>query len=158
MTLYELTQEYQELLAMMEDPDIDPQVIADTMEGLDGEIEIKAESYIRVLKELEAESNKIDAEVKRLGNRWDACQINIRKLKDSLLTSMQETGKDKIQTEHFRISVAKNGGLKPIRVTGDVPPEFCKLEPDNKKIREALNNGELEFAHFEERGVHLSVR
>lgn len=158
MTLYELTQEYQELLAMMEDPDIDPQVIADTMEGLDGEIEIKAESYIRVLKELEAESNKIDAEVKRLGSRWDACQINIRKLKDSLLTSMQETGKDKIQTEHFRISVAKNGGLKPIRVTGDVPPEFCKLEPDNKKIREALNNGELEFAHFEERGVHLSVR
>lgn len=158
MTLYELTQEYQELLAMMEDPDIDPQVIADTMEGLDGEIEIKAESYIRVLKELEAESNKIDAEVKRLGNRWDACQINIRKLKDSLLTSMQETGKDKIQTEHFRISVAKNGGLKPIMVTGDVPPEFCKLEPDNKKIREALNNGELEFAHFEERGVHLSVR
>lgn len=158
MTLYELTQEYQELLAMMEDPDIDPQVIADTMEGLDGEIEIKAESYIRVLKELEAESNKIDAELKRLGSRYDTCQINIRKLKDSLLTSMQETGKDKIQTEHFRISVAKNGGLKPIRVTGDVPPEFCKLEPDNKKIREALNNGELEFAHFEERGVHLSVR
>lgn len=158
MTLYELTQEYQELLAMMEDPDIDPQVIADTMEGLDGEIEIKAESYIRVLKELEAESNKIDAEVKRLGNRWNTCQINIRKLKDTLLTSMQETGKDKIQTEHFRISVAKNGGLKPIRVTGDVPPEFCKLEPDNKKIREALNNGKLEFAHFEERGVHLSVR
>ena len=64
---------------------------------------------------------------------------------------MQETGKDKIKTEHFRISVAKNGGLKPIRVTGDVPPEFCKLEPDSKKIREALNNGELQFAPFEER-------
>lgn len=158
MTLYELTREYQELLAMMEDPEVDPQVIADTMEGLDGEIEIKAENYIRVLKELEAESNKIDTEMKRLGNRWDACQVNIRKLKDSLLTSMQETGKDRIQTEHFRISVAKNGGLKPIRVTGDVPPEFCKLEPDSKKIREALNNGELQFAHFEERGVHLSVR
>lgn len=158
MTLYELTREYQELLAMMEDPDVDPQTVEDTLEGLDGEIEIKAENYIRVIKELEAESNKIDAEVKRLGNRWDACQINIRKLKDSLLTSMQETGKDRIQTEHFRISVAKNGGLKPIRVTGDVPPEFCKLEPDNKKIREALNNGELQFAHFEERGVHLSVR
>lgn len=158
MTLYELTQEYQELLAMMEDPEVDPQVIADTMEGLDGEIEIKAESYIRVIKELEAESNKLDMEIKRLTSRRDSCQINIRKLKESLLTSMQETGKDKIRTEHFRISVAKNGGLKPIRVTGDVPPEFCKLEPDNKKIREALNNGELEFAHFEERGVHLSVR
>ena len=158
MTLYELTQEYLELLAMMEDPEVDPQTVEDTLEGLDGEIEIKAENYIRVIKELEAESNKIDAEVKRLGNRWDACQINIRKLKDSLLTSMQETGKDKIKTEHFRISIAKNGGLKPIRVTGDVPPEFCKLEPDSKKIREALNNGELEFAHFEERGVHLNVR
>lgn len=158
MTLYELTREYQELLAMMEDPDVDPQTVEDTLEGLDGEIEIKAENYIRVIKELEAESNKLDMEIKRLTSRWDSCQINIRKLKESLLTSMQETGKDKIRTEHFRISVAKNGGLKPIRVTGDVPPEFCKLEPDSKKIREALNNGELGFAHFEERGVHLSVR
>ena len=31
MTLYELRAEYMELLALLEDPETDPQVIADTM-------------------------------------------------------------------------------------------------------------------------------
>lgn len=158
MTLYELTDEYKQLLEMMEDPDIDPQIITDTMEGVQGEIEIKAEGYIRVMKELEAEADKINNELKRLGNRWDSCQTNIKRLEESLLTTMQVMDKPKIQTEHFRLSIAKNGGLKPMKITGEVPPEFCKLEPDTKRIREALSNGELDFAHLEERGVHLNVR
>ena len=158
MTLYELTDEYKQLLEMMEDPDIDPQIITDTMDGVEGEIEIKAEGYIRVMKELEAEADKINNELKRLGNRWDSCQTNIKRLKESLLNAMQIMDKPKIQTEHFRLSIAKNGGLQPMTITGEVPPEFCKLEPDNKRIREALSNGELDFAHLEERGVHLNVR
>lgn len=159
MTLYELTDEYKQLLDMMEDPDIDPQIITDTMEGVQGEIEIKAEGYIRVMKELEAEADKINNELKRLGNRWDSCQTNIKRLKESLLATMQVMDKPKIQTEHFRLSIAKNGGVQPMKITGDVPPEFCKLEPDNKKIREALYEGDnLDFAHLEERGVHLNVR
>ena len=158
MTLYELTGQYMTLLEMMEDPETDPQIITDTIEGVEGEIEIKAENYIRVMKELEAEADKINNELKRLGNRWDACQMNIRRLKESLLTTMQIMGKPKIQTEHFRLSIAKNGGLQPMKITGEVPPEFCKLEPDTKRIREALNDGELDFAHLEERGVHLNVR
>ena len=158
MTLYELTGQYLTLLEMMEDPETDPQIITDTMEGVEGEIEIKAENYIRVMKELEAEADKINNELKRLGNRWDACQMNIRRLKESLLTTMQIMDKPKIQTEHFRLSIAKNGGVQPMKITRDVPPEFCKLEPDTKRIREALNDGELDFAHLEERGVHLNVR
>lgn len=158
MTLYELTGQYLTLLEMMEDPETDPEIIADTMEGVEGEIEIKAENYIRVMKELEAEANKIDAELRRLGHRWDACQINIRRLKESLLNAMQVMDKPKIQTEHFRLSIAKNGGVRPVKITGEVPPEFCRLEPDSRKIREALNEGELDFAHLEERGVHLNVR
>jgi hypothetical protein len=71
---------------------------------------------------------------------------------------MQVMDKPKIQTEHFRLSIAENGGLQPMKITGEVPPEFCKLEPDTKRIREALSNGELDFAHLEERGVHLNVR
>ena len=38
MTLHELTEEFQQLLALAEDPETDEQILADTMEGLEGEI------------------------------------------------------------------------------------------------------------------------
>ena len=53
-TLYELTNDYLTLLDMAEDPDIDEQALIDTMEGIEGEIEIKADGYARVMKQLEA--------------------------------------------------------------------------------------------------------
>jgi hypothetical protein len=43
MTLYELTAEYMQLLEIAEDPDTDVQVLLDTMEGVSGEIEEKAD-------------------------------------------------------------------------------------------------------------------
>ena len=40
-----------------------------------------------------------------------------------------------------------------------IPDEYCRKEPDNTKIREALKNGaELPFAVLKERGEHLSIR
>lgn len=43
-TLYELTEEYRQLLEMMEDDTVDPEVLQDTLEGVDGEIEAKADN------------------------------------------------------------------------------------------------------------------
>lgn len=43
-TLYELTAEYQQLLDMARDPDVDEKALSDTMEAIGGEIEDKADS------------------------------------------------------------------------------------------------------------------
>ena len=51
-TLYELTEEYRQLLDMMEDDSVDPEVLKDTLEGVDGELEIKAENCAKVMAEL----------------------------------------------------------------------------------------------------------
>lgn len=48
-TLYELTEEYRQLLEMMEDDSVDPEVLQDTLEGVDGEIEAKADNCARRL-------------------------------------------------------------------------------------------------------------
>ena len=45
MTLYELTGEWQQVLSMMEDPDVPEEAVRDTLEGLSGEIEEKADGY-----------------------------------------------------------------------------------------------------------------
>ena len=81
MTLYELTDDYKALLQLAEDPDCDPEVLADTMEGLEGAIEEKAEGYAIVMKELEATEQKIKTEVDRLNARRLSISNNIRCMK-----------------------------------------------------------------------------
>ena len=157
-TLYELSTEYAYLLQLAEDPTTDPEVIADTLEGLQGEIELKAENYAIVMKELESQKLKWETERNRADSYVKSLGRNIDRMKESLMFAMKAVGKEKIQSEHFKFSVAKNGGLQPIKITGKVPDEYCKLEPDNTKIREALKNGTLDFAVLEERGVHLNIK
>lgn len=65
-TLYELTDEYRQLMEMMEDESIDQEVLRDTLEGLDGELEIKAENYAKVIAELGGKVNVLDREIERL--------------------------------------------------------------------------------------------
>lgn len=163
-TLYELTDEYRMLLEMAEDPDIDLITLNDTLEGLTGEIEDKAEGYACVIKELEAEAGKFDAEITRLTLQRDRYNSQVKRMKETLMASMIAMGKTKIPTAHFKVSVANNGGLQPLFVEPDltkVPEEYLIREPkaDNKKIRDALAKGEeLAFAHLEPRGQHLSIR
>ena len=163
-TLYDLRAEYLQLLNMMEDPEVDPEILRDTLEAIGGEIEDKAESYAIVIKELEAELQKFKEEADRLSAYCLTVSNRIRMMKLSLHKTMDDMGVGKIQTPHFRVSIAKNGGLQPMYVTQDIeviPEEYIirTPAPDNKKIREALAAGkELEFAHLMERGTHLNIR
>ncbi len=160
-TLYELTGEYLQLLEMMGEEDVDPRVLADTLEGIEGEFEMKAEAYAKIIKELEAEAGKFSAEINRLAARETSIENNIDRLKQYLFASMKATGKLKFKTDLFSFGIQKNGGRKPMRILDEtaVPAEFCKRIPDNAKIRESLEAGEvLPFAVLEEAGEHLRIR
>lgn len=162
MTLYEITGDYLRLLEMLEDDgNIDPQAFKDTLEGIEGEFEIKADNYARVIKELNAESEKYAAEVGRMQARMETLANRSKMLKQHLYEGMKATGKLKFKTDLFSFGIQKNGGVQPLELIPDmaVPDEYCKKEPDNAKIREALKNGEkLPFAVLKERGDHLVIR
>ena len=161
-TLYEITGDYLRLLEMLEEEEsIDPQAFEDTLDGIEGEFEIKADGYTRVLKELAAEAGKYDAEIQRMTARRDSLNNRSKMLKQHLYESMKATGKLKFKTDLFSFGIQKNGGLQPMEILPDVaiPDEYCKKEPDNMKIREALKKGaELPFAVLKERGDHLVIR
>lgn len=161
-TLYEITGDYLRLLEMLEEEEnIDQQAFKDTLEGIEGEFEIKADGYARVLKELAAESGKYDAEIQRMTARRDSLNNRSKMLKQHLYESMKATGKTKFKTDLFSFGIQKNGGLQPMEIVPEmeIPDEYCRKEPDNTKIREALKNGaELPFAVLKERGEHLSIR
>ena len=72
MTLYELTDDYMRLLDMMGDPELDPEVLKDTMEGIEGALEDKADGYAKVIKTVEGEKAAIKEEMDRLKARLTA--------------------------------------------------------------------------------------
>ena len=83
-------------------------------------------------------------------------------LKSTLYKTLKEMDKSNLKTAKFSFSICKNGGLAPLSVDEDytnIPQKYLKVEPDNKKIRDALDSGEnLSFARYEERGESLRIR
>ena len=161
MTIYNLTNEHLYLLSLLEDPESDPDVIRDTLEASLGNIEAEAENLIVVTKEIESDIDKFDKEIDRLTKQKKYMENSVSRVKNAIMNAMQTIGIPKLKTEHFKLSVAKNGGLRPLKITGEVSDSFMILEPkpDMKRIREALEEGrELDFATLEERGVHLCIK
>lgn len=153
-TIYELTDEYVELLNMLEDPDIDPDVLADTMEGLSGEIEVKADGYAKVIAELNSAIAGLKAEIERLTNRKTTMENNVKYLKSALQFAMETTGKTKFKTELFSFSIQKNPASVVITDESRVAHDYMIPQPpkiDKKAIKEALNEGfEFDWAHLEQ--------
>ncbi len=160
-SLYELTEDYKKILELMYDGDMDEDTLKDTLELVEFEIEEKAENYAKIIKMLEGDATILKNEAERLILKKERLEKRIRLMKDSLKATMVVTGKRKIKTPLFVISIAKNGGLQPIEITGTVPDEF-KITPEpipnNEAIRQALQSGPLPWAKLKERGEHLNIR
>ena len=107
-TLYELTEDYMNLLELAEDPDIDEQAFIDTLEGIEGALEDKAEGYAKVIRTLEGDAAACDAESKRLRNKKQAIERNIDRMKKALQYAMETTGKTKFKTPLFSFNIQKN--------------------------------------------------
>lgn len=159
--LYQLTNKYETVLNMLYDEEIDEQMILDTLESIEGEIEDKADGYAKIIKELEARRDARKAEAKRLTESAKVFENRVNTLKSNLFNAMKTTGKTKFATDLFSFNITKNGGKQPLTIDGEVPKEYTKtvIENDTDKIRQALENGEkLPFAHLEPRGESLRIK
>jgi hypothetical protein len=153
-----------QLMQMMEDPELDPQTLADTMEGIEGELEDKADNYARVMKNMEADLNGIKAEIERLSTRKKTIENNIKRMKEALQFSMETTGKTKFKTELFSFGIRKNA---PAVVMDEpyienVPERFLKYSDptiNRLAIKEAIQNGEdLEGLAHLEKSTSLTIK
>ncbi len=160
-SLYQLETNYKAVFNMLCDEEADEQMIVDTLESIDGEIEEKADGYAKIIKELESKRDARKIEADRLRNSAKVFDNRINTLKQRLFDTMKEVGKPKFTTNLFSFSIAKNGGKQPLTIDGEVPEEYTKtiVENDTEKIRQALENGEnLSFAHLEDRGESLRIK
>ena len=163
-SLFKLTGKAMQLIQLASSSDEeDRQVFADTLEGVMGEIEAKADDYAYVMTMIKGKADIVSAEIDRLKAIESALNASYKRMNDAMLQSMHTLGKTVIETDLHTFKEVNNGGQLPLIVKeSEVPAEYTKIEikqkPDNDKIREALKQGkELDFAKFGERGTHLKI-
>lgn len=153
-TMYELTADYLTVLGMATDGETPPEAIADTLEAIGGEIEIKAENSAVIMQELKAEAEKLDAEIKRLTARKKTLEINADAIKERLYNAMKATGKEKFKTTLFSFTIGKNPVKLVIDDAEKIPKKYLIPQPakvDNAALKEELKAGKkCRYAHLEQ--------
>lgn len=164
MKLYELTEQYEALMDMLCDEEVDEQTIMDTLEAIDGEIEEKAENYAKIIQQMQADAAMLKAEEERLCMRRKSLENRSQNLKAVLKSNLEFIGKTKFKTALFSFCIATNGGKQPLFITDnieEIPGKYLIPQPslpDKEAIRELLASKEVEWAHLEPRGTSLRIR
>ncbi|MFC5775130.1 siphovirus Gp157 family protein [Ectobacillus antri] len=142
MKLYELTNQYRQLVDMVDE--LDQQTLADTLESISDLIEDKAENIAFVIRTLEAEAKVIKEEEERLQALRKAREARVSNLKDYLLHQLETAGISKIKRPKVMISITNNPASVRVLDETMIPdiykiPQAPKL--DKKAVLAELKNG-----------------
>jgi len=160
-TLFEITTEFQQFYDMMTDEDMTDQAFLDTLESLTGELAEKASGYANVIKQVDMEAKQAKALELEFKHKKEVRENRIKLMKERIRDAMLIAQVDELDAGKFKIKLKGNGGLEPLKITGDVPDNYKKIivENDTELIRKALQEGkELDFAHLEPRGKHIEIK
>lgn len=154
--LYEITEDLMKLYEMASDPEVDAEVLADTIEAVEGELEAKADGYAKVMAQIDGDIATLKAEIDRLQARKKTMENSKERIKKALESAMIATGKTKFKTDLFSFGIQKNPPALKIAEDVDInsiPPEYIVFaDPtiDKNKVKEAIKGGaEFEWAHME---------
>jgi hypothetical protein len=167
MSLYAITSEMQGILDAVLDGGIDSveaqSALNEYLADLDTALESKAERYAGFITELSMRAESRSKEATRIRALAAADDALATRLKEGLKAAMQTTGKLKIDTPRFKLSVAGVGGKQSLEVDDPsaLDPIFVRIvrEPDKDAIRSALDSGiEIAGCRLLPRGTSLRIR
>lgn len=140
MTLYELTTEYEALLAEYEVAEDDERraEVLDMIDAVQDDIGDKGEAYARVLRNLSAQRDAYKAEADRLTRKAKASEKAMEGLKAQLLSAMQRVGANKLETSIGKWSVRLNPWSVEVMDVDAVPAEYHVPQPDKIDKRAIL--------------------
>ena len=146
--LYNIAAEYRAAAEKLAELDLDTETIADTLEGLSGDLETKAQNVAFLARNLESTAAAIKQAEADMAARRKAMENRADGLKRYIFESMKFAGIEKIECPHFRLSIKNNPAAVEIFEPGLVPASFMRTPeppppaPDKTAIKEALKAGQ----------------
>lgn len=138
-TLYELKEMYLNLM----DLDLEGEELGKALENIDDEIEVKAENYAGVIKNLEAEIDAYKKEIERMSKIKKSLESRSSLLKSNLEQAMIDLDKKKFKTNLFSFNIQRNAPGIKILDADKIPEEFVEYEKRIKKndLKKAIKEG-----------------
>jgi hypothetical protein len=160
-TLYELTSELASLLDAIEAGDIPEEAIADTLEGMQGEINEKIDRVCDAIKSLDTLAADISAEEKRLEARRKRKEAAADRMRAYLHAELDKLGIAKHESARHVVSFRRSS--KVIVSDADKLRAWCAdnnrldlirvktaYEPDKVALAKALEKGEIPYCEIQE--------
>lgn len=143
MNLYELTAELQRAMSnLVVDEETGEVRGFEAVDALDVAFEDKAEAYALTIKNYLAFADAVKAESDKLKARADAARGYAERLKQHLAQSMNEVGKNKVETARAVLSFRKSTSVKITDETALADSLWkVKREPNKTEIGKLLKAG-----------------
>lgn len=147
LPLYEIVAQYRTDLAKLEELDLDEQTVADTLESLGGELEVKATNVAMFVRGLESTAAAIKDAESMMAARRKAIENRAKRVRQYLLDNMQAAGISKINHPMLALSIAKNPPSVDIFDEAQIPdayrtdPPPPPRVPDKALIKQAISDG-----------------
>jgi len=162
--LYEIAAEYLENLSKLNDLDLPPEVIADTLESISGDMTQKCTNVGFVIRNIETLAAQIKEAEQAMAARRKALESRAEHVREYLLRNMQVCEIQKIESPYFTLSVRSNPPKVVIDDPEAVPDEYWRQPPvplpelDKKAIAAAIKAGQTVAGAHTESGVSLSIK
>lgn len=148
--LYHLTAQEEALKAKGEEENLDPQVLADTIESIQGPIKEQLFSLIRVAQEEDVTITAIKAKIKTMQARIKSHENLSMRLKSTVNATMQSHGWKSLENTEMLIRVRKNPASVEItdekKLPADGFDEHIEYRPNKTRIKKMLLSGPVSGA------------
>ena len=143
--LYELTEQYNNLLELMDNPDVPQELLDESLNSINDELDVKLENIAKVIKSMEVDVKGLKEEEKRLADRRKSLENKIQNLKDYAENAMRATGVKKVKGKVFTLNIQNNAPSVLIKDLERIPNEYFKVkkEVDKTLLKEKLKEGQV---------------
>lgn len=148
LALYEIASDYKKAIQELENMDLPIEAIRDTLEGMQGDLAVKARNIIAFAQNLEALAEEIKKAEENMSHRRKVIQNRAESIREYVKDCMENAGVTKVETPWFAISVKKNPPSVEIVDEMAIPEIYKKTpppppaKPDKKLIADILKGGQ----------------
>ena len=147
--LWALSDEFSEVLRMLEDGDQDTEALEAELDRIAGDIRHKAGNVARLIRTLEGLADWQKAEAKRIAEKAQANTAKANRLRDYVFVHLKQIGVDRVETGLFTLSIRQTPVSVQVLEAEMIPQEFRRVipehwEPDKVAIRDhVIATGEV---------------
>lgn len=139
--LYEIANDYAKLM----DSDFEPDAIADTLEGMEGELTDKIEQLLAICKNESSYAERLKEEAKSLNERAAVIQNKIENIQSYIASSLETIGKKKIRAGLHQVTLRAPSECVEITDASALPAEYVEydtiIKADKLAIKHQLKAG-----------------